>query len=114
MMKASSANDAPNHQMLCQPNDLSSSPARLYMMKLPTGTHDAQMPMGVPRFSGGNHMLMTAGAMTVIRPRPMPSIARPPSNITGLAANAPTIDPSKVQPIAMRPEIFGPSLASTN
>ena len=71
------------------------------------------MPIGMPRFSGGNHILMTLGAMTVIKPRPMPSIARPPNNSAGLVASAPTIDPSMVQPIAIRPAIFGPSLTST-
>ena len=46
----------------------------------------AQMPMGAPRFSMGNHMAMTAGAITPIIAGPKPSSRRPMNSATSLGA----------------------------
>ncbi len=80
----------------------------MYMMSLPTGTQVAQMPIGAPRLSAGNHIPTIAGATTATSPMPIPSITRLASNRPVLGESAPTTAPVTVQPAAMSPAAFGP------
>ncbi len=84
------------------------------MITLPMGTQAAQIPIGRPRRAGGNHMLITAGDTTAIKPTPTPSRTRPSRTVITLSDSAPTLEPVMENPRAMRPTVLGSSRVSKN
>jgi hypothetical protein len=100
---------APTHQTARHPPHSATAGARLNIAAPPSGTHVAQIPMGTPRVSGGNHHAITVGATTVTNPRPIPSIARPNNRTSKRPASAPVTAPTATAPIAIAPAVRAPS-----
>jgi hypothetical protein len=76
---------------------------------LPIGTHEAQIPIGSPRFSGGNQVAMAAGAITERRHIPVPSMTRLKSIIAAFWEKYPMADPKsraarEVRAVAFKPK----------
>lgn len=80
----------------------------LKIKRRPKGNHKDQMAMGSPRFSGTKQAAMIAGAITPMRPKPIPSIMRVSNSRVKSFTKVPQRLPTKVQQSEIIPSNLGP------